>query len=88
METRAIASLAYNQYAAHNYAWLYFKLSNQNFEYSIPLIKKRTILSIVIGKEPRKRLKSELFPAQAYTCAHRSNKKRKHSWLSLQSWFL
>ena len=38
------------QYAAHNYAGLYFNLSNQNFENSISLIKKRTIVSGVISR--------------------------------------
>ena len=38
-----------NQYAAYNYAWLYFNLSNQNFENSISLIKKRTIVSVETG---------------------------------------
>ena len=41
-------------------------------------------LLVVIGKEPRKRLKSELFPSRSYTCTHvrtSLQQKRKHSWL-------
>ena len=38
------------QYAAHNYAGLHFNLSNPNFENSISLIKKCTIVSGVISR--------------------------------------
>ena len=38
------------QYAAHNYAGLYFNLLNQNFENSIFLIKKRAIVLGVISR--------------------------------------